>query len=125
MGTRVGLLPTSAKSAEEMTWFELPGHAVLHVANAWEEGEKVHVYTCAYMDFSLDWRGSGKGRGGLGSGVGAVEGGLGGGRRGVGGVGGNSGEGKGEWRVGCGDGCLVTSTWGVVGGKWRAVSGSC
>ena len=54
MGTRVGLLPTSATSAEEMTWFQLPGHAVMHVGNAWQADGKVHVYACCYKEFSLD-----------------------------------------------------------------------
>lgn len=54
LGTRVGLLPTSAKSAAEMQWFDLPPHAMIHVGNAWQADGKVHVYACCYKEFSLD-----------------------------------------------------------------------
>lgn len=53
MGTRVGLLPTTARSADEMTWFQLPGHVVLHVGNAWQADGKVHVYVAGFKEFHM------------------------------------------------------------------------
>ena len=51
---RFGLLPTSASSGEDIRWFDLPPHAVVHVGNAWEADGKVVMYACSYKDFSLD-----------------------------------------------------------------------
>ena len=53
----IGLLLTTAKSAEEMTWFELPPHVIMHVSNAWEEGEKVVLYAVSYTGYDLDYFG--------------------------------------------------------------------
>lgn len=56
----MGLLPTTARSADEMTWFQLPGHVVLHVGNAWQADGKVHVYVAGFKEFHMrvdkEWR---------------------------------------------------------------------
>ncbi|KAK9808682.1 hypothetical protein WJX72_001857 [[Myrmecia] bisecta] len=56
-GTRVsryGVLPRYAKDASALKWFELPGHMIFHVANAWQEGNIIRVFACAFEDLELD-----------------------------------------------------------------------
>eukprot|EP00879_Flechtneria_rotunda_P007143 GHRR01007496.1.p1 GENE.GHRR01007496.1~~GHRR01007496.1.p1 ORF type:complete len:469 (+),score=130.83 GHRR01007496.1:762-2168(+) len=44
--SRIGLLPLTATSGDEITWYELPSFYVFHIANAWEEGGVVKMYAC-------------------------------------------------------------------------------
>ena len=76
-GTRFGVLPRDAASADAIQWFETgatrcscararavpssPAAArcaepfmAFHVAAAWEEEDSIHVVLCAFADFSLD-----------------------------------------------------------------------
>jgi carotenoid cleavage dioxygenase len=44
--SRIGLLPLTARSGDEIVWYELPSFYVFHIANAWEEDGKVKMYAC-------------------------------------------------------------------------------
>eukprot|EP00882_Tetradesmus_deserticola_P000837 GHRQ01000910.1.p1 GENE.GHRQ01000910.1~~GHRQ01000910.1.p1 ORF type:complete len:541 (+),score=256.87 GHRQ01000910.1:282-1904(+) len=46
MPSRIGLLPLTARSGDEIVWYELPSFYVFHIANAWEEGGKVKMVAC-------------------------------------------------------------------------------
>eukprot|EP00887_Chlorella_sp_A99_P007809 scaffold20.g7809.t1 len=51
---RFGLVPRDATSAAAVRWFETEPLMAFHVANAWEEGSKVHLVLCTFEEFSLD-----------------------------------------------------------------------
>jgi carotenoid cleavage dioxygenase-like enzyme len=36
-GSRIGVLPFTAKYGSEMIWYNLPAFMIFHTANAWEE----------------------------------------------------------------------------------------
>uniref|UniRef100_A0A383WM42 carotenoid 9,10-dioxygenase n=1 Tax=Tetradesmus obliquus TaxID=3088 RepID=A0A383WM42_TETOB len=46
MPSRIGLLPLTARSGDEVVWYELPSFYVFHIANAWEEAGKVKMVAC-------------------------------------------------------------------------------
>lgn len=54
---RFGLLPVTAEDASEIMWFDLPPHVLIHTANAWDDGDLVHMYGCFYEKLELDLEG--------------------------------------------------------------------
>ncbi|GAB4814752.1 hypothetical protein N2152v2_001798 [Parachlorella kessleri] len=51
---RFGVLPRYAKDAAGIKWFETEPMIILHVVNAWQEGDKVKLFGCAFKEFDLD-----------------------------------------------------------------------
>jgi len=45
-GARIGLLPRTAGTDDDVRWFEVEPCTVFHVLNSWEEGAKVVLYAC-------------------------------------------------------------------------------
>ena len=52
--TRFGVLPRYAEDEDAMRWFEVPAVMMFHVANAWQEGNQVKLYSCCFDEVS--WR---------------------------------------------------------------------
>ncbi|KAL3133697.1 hypothetical protein ABBQ32_008196 [Trebouxia sp. C0010 RCD-2024] len=52
--TCFGVLPRYAKSEDAIKWFEVPAVMMFHVANAWQQGSTVKLYSCCFDQFSLD-----------------------------------------------------------------------
>lgn len=52
--SRIGLLSRKDPSAP-VRWFEVDPFAFFHVANAWEDDDKVHVVLCRYVSPSRSW----------------------------------------------------------------------
>ena len=47
---RFGVLPKSAGDGGATRWFELPGAMfAFHVANAWQEGDTLRLFLCAWQ----------------------------------------------------------------------------
>ena len=46
--TRFGVLPRYAKDESAIKWFEVPAVMMFHVANAWQEGDVIKLYTCCF-----------------------------------------------------------------------------
>ena len=46
--TRFGILPRYATSEDAIKWFEVPAVMMFHVANAWQEGSTVKLYSCCF-----------------------------------------------------------------------------
>lgn len=51
--TRFGILPRYAKSEDAIRWFEVPAVMMFHVANAWQEGNTVKLYSCCFDQVHL------------------------------------------------------------------------
>lgn len=51
--TRFGVIPRHGDGSE-IRWFEFPGCYIYHVANAWEEGDEIHLYCCKMVDNGRD-----------------------------------------------------------------------
>ena len=47
---RVGLLPRMDADATNLRWFEFPAQVMFHTAAAFEEGDVVKMYACAFND---------------------------------------------------------------------------
>ncbi len=47
---RVGLLPRMDADATNLRWFEFPAQVTFHTAAAFEEGDTVKVYACAFNE---------------------------------------------------------------------------
>ncbi len=45
-GTRIGLHPRYAKSDDATRWFDFESLWIWHVANAWQEGDRVRIFAC-------------------------------------------------------------------------------
>uniref|UniRef100_A0A7S1X8S3 carotenoid 9,10-dioxygenase n=1 Tax=Tetraselmis chuii TaxID=63592 RepID=A0A7S1X8S3_9CHLO len=58
-GIRFGLRPHSAAGddVDAVQWFELPSQMIFHVANAWEDGDNIHLYACAFKRLDLNMLG--------------------------------------------------------------------
>mmetsp|Transcript_6206 Transcript_6206/g.16027 ORF Transcript_6206/g.16027 Transcript_6206/m.16027 type:complete len:525 (+) Transcript_6206:203-1777(+) len=56
-GLLFGVRPHAAAEGdkEAVKWFTLPAQMIFHVANAWEDGDVIHVYACAmdYLDLNM------------------------------------------------------------------------
>ncbi|DBA75024.1 hypothetical protein WJX77_000411 [Trebouxia sp. C0004] len=52
--TRFGILPRYAQKEDAMRWFEVPAVMMFHVANAWQDGNEVKLFSCCFDQFSLD-----------------------------------------------------------------------
>ena len=46
--TRFGILPRYAKNEDAIRWFEVPAVMMFHVANAWQEGNIIKLYSCCF-----------------------------------------------------------------------------
>ena len=48
---RFGVLPKDAQDEGAIRWFELPGAPTFafHVANAWQEGDALRIFLCAWQ----------------------------------------------------------------------------
>ncbi len=46
--TRFGILPRYAQNEDAMRWFEVPAVMMFHVANAWQEGNQVKLFSCCF-----------------------------------------------------------------------------
>lgn len=46
--TRFGVLPRYAKNEDAIRWFEVPAVMMFHVANAWQEGNTIKLYSCCF-----------------------------------------------------------------------------
>ena len=47
---RFGLLPRMDADATNLRWFEFPAQMIFHTAAAFEEGDAVKLYACAFDD---------------------------------------------------------------------------
>eukprot|EP01126_Amoeba_proteus_P024182 TRINITY_DN2436_c0_g1_i2.p1 TRINITY_DN2436_c0_g1~~TRINITY_DN2436_c0_g1_i2.p1 ORF type:complete len:509 (+),score=86.80 TRINITY_DN2436_c0_g1_i2:101-1627(+) len=53
--SRLGVLPRSSSDGKDIKWFNVGTGYVFHSANAWEEGDCIHVYVCLYdSSFEFD-----------------------------------------------------------------------
>ncbi len=46
--TRFGILPRYAENEDAIRWFEVPAVMMFHVANAWQEGNEVKLFSCCF-----------------------------------------------------------------------------
>ena len=46
--TRFGVLPRYAKNEDAIRWFEVPAVMMFHVANAWQDGNTIKLYSCCF-----------------------------------------------------------------------------
>lgn len=46
--TRFGVLRRYAKNEDAIRWFEVPAVMMFHVANAWQEGNTIKLYSCCF-----------------------------------------------------------------------------
>merc|ERR1719379_1817085 len=53
--SRFGILPRLAKSAEDIRWFAAKTAMTFHIANAWEEGDKIYLVGCPQSKFSFEY----------------------------------------------------------------------
>lgn len=51
--TRFGVLPRYAKNEDAIKWFEVPAVMMFHVANAWQEGNTVKLFSCCFDQVQL------------------------------------------------------------------------
>ena len=51
--TRFGILPRYAQNEDAMRWFEVPAVMMFHVANAWQEGNQVKLFSCCFDQVRL------------------------------------------------------------------------
>lgn len=51
--TRFGILPRYAQNEDAMRWFEVPAVMMFHVANAWQEGNEVKLFSCCFDQVRL------------------------------------------------------------------------
>lgn len=51
--TCFGVLPRYAKSEDAIKWFEVPAVMMFHVANAWQQGSTVKLYSCCFDQVHL------------------------------------------------------------------------
>jgi len=47
---RVGLLPRMDADASNLRWFEFPAQVIFHTAAAFEDGDTVKMYACAFNE---------------------------------------------------------------------------
>ncbi|EIE21342.1 carotenoid cleavage dioxygenase 1B [Coccomyxa subellipsoidea C-169] len=48
--SRFGVLPKRCEDADKVRWSELPAMFAFHVANAWQEGNAIHLFACVYAE---------------------------------------------------------------------------
>jgi carotenoid cleavage dioxygenase len=53
--TRFGVLPRYSKDSSDVRWFEVPAVMMFHVSAAWQEGNKIHLFTACFDEFSIDF----------------------------------------------------------------------
>lgn len=51
--TRFGVLPRYANNEDAIRWFEVPAVMMFHVANAWQEGNLIKLYSCCFDQVRL------------------------------------------------------------------------
>ncbi|KAL4443616.1 hypothetical protein ABPG75_011353 [Micractinium tetrahymenae] len=51
---RIGVVPRTATSADEIRWFASEPVMCFHTCNAWEEGGTIKLFLCTFPKFSLD-----------------------------------------------------------------------
>jgi carotenoid cleavage dioxygenase-like enzyme len=44
------VLPKYEEDAAKVRWFELPAAYAFHVANAWQEGDKIRIFLSLYEE---------------------------------------------------------------------------
>lgn len=50
--SKFALLPRNATTGDEIQWFDLPAGMIFHTANAWDEGDLVHLYACSVSQYA-------------------------------------------------------------------------
>ena len=53
--TRFGVLPRYAQNEDAMRWFEVPAVMMFHVANAWQEGNDIKLFSCCFDQVTLSY----------------------------------------------------------------------